>query len=219
MTDDTKNCDELAEYLEDRYLDLKDSVLVIHTKNNGEISESASGRAREELENLRMLANEIDDSSNRYKAIVSVLVLKEGWDVRNVTTILGLRAYSASANILPEQTLGRGLRRMYTNQTVKEKLCVVGTKAFMEFIESIQAEGVIIEKNPMGLGYKSNDPLIIQVDHENDKKNIDKLNIQIPILFPRVYRNFEKIKIFRYKQISIPNPLFIKIIATKREKK
>ena len=44
-----------------------------------------------------------------YKAIVSVLMLKEGWDVRNVTTIVGLRAYAAQSNILPEQTLGRGL--------------------------------------------------------------------------------------------------------------
>jgi superfamily II DNA or RNA helicase len=40
-------------------------------------------------------------------------MLKEGWDVRNVTTIVGLRAYAAKSNILPEQTLGRGLRRMY----------------------------------------------------------------------------------------------------------
>ena len=30
-----------------------------------------------------------------HKAIVSVLMLKEGWDVRNVTTIVGLRAYAA----------------------------------------------------------------------------------------------------------------------------
>ena len=34
-----------------------------------------------------------------YKAIVSVLMLKEGWDVKNVTTIVGLRAYSAKSNI------------------------------------------------------------------------------------------------------------------------
>ena len=37
MTDDTKNCDEVAEYLENTYPELKDAVLVIHTKNNGEI--------------------------------------------------------------------------------------------------------------------------------------------------------------------------------------
>ena len=39
LTDDTRNCDDVAEYLEGRYPDLKDGVLVIHTKNNGEISE------------------------------------------------------------------------------------------------------------------------------------------------------------------------------------
>jgi type III restriction enzyme len=35
-----------------------------------------------------------------------VLLLKEGWDVRNVTVIVGLRAYVAKSNLLPEQTLG-----------------------------------------------------------------------------------------------------------------
>ena len=40
MTDDTRNCDEVAEYLENRYSDLKDAVLVIHTKRNGEITEA-----------------------------------------------------------------------------------------------------------------------------------------------------------------------------------
>ena len=82
-------------------------------KNDGDISEAASGKSREELEILRKAANDIDGWSSPYKAIVSVLVLKEGWDVRNVTTIVGLRAFVAKSNILPEQTLGRGLRRMY----------------------------------------------------------------------------------------------------------
>ena len=53
MTDDTRNCDEVAEYLESRYPDLKDAVLVIHTKRNGEISEAASAKNKEELEKLR----------------------------------------------------------------------------------------------------------------------------------------------------------------------
>ena len=59
MTDDTRNCDDVAEYLEGRYSDLKDSVLVIHTKNNGEISEAQSGKAKDILESLRKEANEI----------------------------------------------------------------------------------------------------------------------------------------------------------------
>ena len=137
MTDDTRNCDEVAAYLENRYPDLGDGVLTIHTKQNGEISEAASSKAKDELEKLRKQANEIDDPASPYKAIVSVLVLKEGWDVRNVTTIVGLRAYSAQSNILPEQTLGRGLRRMYSGDA-EEYVSVVGTEAFMDFVESIQ---------------------------------------------------------------------------------
>ncbi len=46
MTDDIKNCDEVAEYLEGNFPELKDSVLVIHTKKNGEISEAAAGKAK-----------------------------------------------------------------------------------------------------------------------------------------------------------------------------
>ena len=113
MVDDTRNCDEVGAYLEKICPELQGAVLVIHTKNNGEISEAASGKNKEELEMLRKQSNEIDTWKSPYKAIVSVLMLKEGWDVRNVTTIVGLRAYAAKSNILPEQTLGRGLRRMY----------------------------------------------------------------------------------------------------------
>ena len=80
MTDDTRNCDEVAEYLESSYPELKDAVLVIHTQRNGEISEATSGKKKEELDELRKQANEIDSMGSPYKAIVSVLMLKEGWD-------------------------------------------------------------------------------------------------------------------------------------------
>ena len=196
MTDDTKNCDEVAEYLEMHNPDLKDAVLVIHTKNNGEISEASSGRAKEELEKLRIEANEIDSMASPYKAIVSVMMLKEGWDVRNVTTIVGLRPYSAKSNILPEQTLGRGLRKMYSGLAepaqAKETVSVIGTDAFMEFVESIQAEGVTLEQAPMGDGAEpgAGQSLVIEVDWGNKKKDIDDLDIEIPVLSPRIYREY-----------------------------
>ena len=192
MTDDTRNCDDVAEYLEGRYPDLKGSVLVIHTKNNGEISEVQSGKAKEELEGLRKQANEIDDAGNPYKAIISVMMLKEGWDVKNVTTIVGLRAYSAKSNILPEQTLGRGLRKMYPGGT-EEYVSVVGTNAFMDFVESIQAEGVVLERKAMGEGTAPKTPLVVEIDKENDKKDIDALDIEIPVLTPRVYREYKNL--------------------------
>jgi len=193
MTDDTRNCDEVAAFLEETYPDLKDATLVIHTKNNGEISESSTGKNKEELELLRKQANDIDGMDNRYKAIVSVLMLKEGWDVRNVTTIVGLRAYAAKSNILPEQTLGRGLRKMYPGDGVEEQVSVVGTAAFMEFVDSIRAEGVILERKPMGEGTQAKTPIVVEVDKENPKKDLEELDIEIPVLSPRVYREFKNL--------------------------
>jgi len=194
MTDDTRNCDDVAEYLRDTYPEFadKDTVLVIHTKNNGEISESATGRDKDELNKLRKQANEIDGVDSPYKAIISVMMLKEGWDVKNVTTIVGLRAYSAKSNILPEQTLGRGLRRMYPGD-VEEYVSVVGTNAFMEFVESIQAEGVVLERKAMGEGTGPKTPLVVEVDKENEKKDIAALDIEIPVLTPRVYREYKSL--------------------------
>ncbi len=192
MTDDTRNCDDVAEYLEGNYPDLKDAVLVIHTKKNGEIFESAAGKAKEVMEELRRQANEIDSMDSPYKAIISVMVLKEGWDVRNVTTIVGLRAYAAKSNILPEQTLGRGLRKMYPGD-VEEYVSVVGTSAFMDFVESIQAEGVVLERKPMGEGTEAKTPLVIEIDKENEKKDTETLDIEIPIMTPRIYREYKNL--------------------------
>ena len=192
MTDDTRNCDDVAAYLEGNYPDLQGAVLVIHTKNNGEISESTSGKSKDELDKLREQANAIDGQESPYKAIISVMVLKEGWDVRNVTTIVGLRAYAAQSNILPEQTLGRGLRKMYPGG-VEEYVSVVGTNAFMDFVESIQAEGVVLERKPMGEGTQAKTPLVVEVDQENEKKDIEALDIEIPVLTPRVYREYKNL--------------------------
>ena len=212
MTDDTKNCDEVAKYLEDTYSDLNGAVLVIHTKNNGEISETSSGKKDEELNRLRKAANEVDSNENPYKAIVSVLVLKEGWDVKNVTTIVGLRAYSSKSNILPEQTLGRGLRRMYRGQTdLTESVSVIGTDAFMDFVESIKSEGVELDKKKMGEGTAPKAPLVIEIDRENPKKDIPLLDIRIPVLTPRVfrdYKNFSDLDITKFDNKKFPVIIF-----------
>jgi type III restriction enzyme len=190
MVDDTRNCDDVGEYLEKICPELQGAVLVIHTKNNGEISEAASGKSKEELELLRKQSNLIDTWASPYKAIVSVLMLKEGWDVRNVTTIVGLRAFTAVSNILPEQTLGRGLRRMYFGSDVKETVSVMGTAAFMDFVESIQVEGVTFDTVPMGTGTTRKDSLVVEVDRSNEDKDIDALDIAIPKLARRFQREF-----------------------------
>jgi type III restriction enzyme len=57
MTDDTKNCDEVAEYIETSFADLKGAVLTIHTNKSGEISETVSGKNKDELDKLRKQSN------------------------------------------------------------------------------------------------------------------------------------------------------------------
>ena len=196
MVDDTRNCDDVGAYLEKICPELQHAVLVIHTKKNGEISDKPSNsKDKEELELLRRQANEIDSLKSPYKAIVSVLMLKEGWDVRNVTTIVGLRAYAAQSDILPEQTLGRGLRRMYFgNDVVRETVSVMGPPAFMDFVESIQSEGVTFEQVPMGGGTQRHESLIVEVDVENEDKNLAALDIPLPKLTRRYQREFKNLE-------------------------
>jgi type III restriction enzyme len=195
MTDDTRNCDEVAEYLRSRYPELggENGVLVIHTKNNGEISEASSGKSKEELDRLRQASREIDDPTSPYKAIVSVMVLREGWDVQNVVSLVGLRPYTSKARILPEQTLGRGLRRMFRGEPVQEKVSVIGTDAFMDFVESIKVEGVELEYQPMGERTGPKSPIVVEVDQGNRDKDIDRLDIELPQLAPRVQREYKNL--------------------------
>ncbi len=211
MTDDTRNCDDVASYLENTYSYLKGAVLAIHTKNNGEISEAQSGKKKEELDKLREQANKIDSLESPYKAIVSVLVLKEGWDVKNVTTIVGLRAYSSKSNILPEQALGRGLRLMYReNPDAEEKVSVIGTPAFMEFVESVEKEGVKLKIEEMGDKTEPKCPIIIEVDEQNPNKDLLKLDINIPVLTPRTFRD--------HKDLSLLAPSKFKFTKCKLKK-
>lgn len=194
MTMNTKEADQAAAFLEANYPKMKNSVLTIHTNTSGEIKESASSKKdKEELEKLRKAADDIDKDHSPYKAVVSVLMLREGWDVRNVATIVGLRPYGADSKILPEQTIGRGLRKMFSLDT-PEKLVIVGTPKFLEFVEELKTEGVEFQYSPMGKGTKGKSPVIVEVDKENPEKDLDKLDIPIPQMSPRIYREFKNLE-------------------------
>ncbi len=123
---------------------------------------------------------------------MSVLVLKEGWDVKNVTTIVGLRAFSSDDNILSEQTLGRGLRRI-KRDSEEEIVSIIGTQNFIDFIESVKEQGVEFDKKAMGGVQDEYDPILIEVDRENTKKDLVKLDIEVPLLTPKIYRAHEKL--------------------------
>ena len=133
MTDETKNADKVGKYLEERH-HLK--TLVIHTDKAGVITKKGLDEARE-------AARTID--TNEYQAIVSVMMLKEGWDVKNVCAIVPLRSYESA--ILAEQTLGRGLRRMSpAGVNWEEKLIVIDHPRFRDLWNAeIQSEDLDIE--------------------------------------------------------------------------
>ena len=186
MTDDTKNCDALAEHLEVAYPDLfGGAVLTIHTNRKGDINKG-------DLEDLREKARDIDKPGSPYKAIVSVLMLREGWDVRSVTTIVGLRSYSAKSEILPEQTVGRGLRLMYSpheGEEAEESVSVVGTGAFLDFVEKLRQEDVELRERPMNLDNPLPEQVVVMVDFENrTPEDLIAHDIRIPVLPDSVRR-------------------------------
>jgi len=121
MTDTTRHADQVGKYLEQER-GFKGRVLVIHTDRNGNVTKT-------DLKSLREAARDID--TNQYEIIVSVMMLKEGWDVKNVIVIVPLRAFTSE--LLPEQTLGRGLRRMFPhNDLIDEPLIVIDHPKFRQ---------------------------------------------------------------------------------------
>lgn len=203
MTTTTTEADEVGEYLERTYSELTDKVLVIHTKSNGEISETNAKSA--DLDLLRRASREIDSSSSPFLAVVSVLMLREGWDVQNVVSMVGLRPYSAESKILPEQTLGRGLRRMFRGDPdIREFVSVIGTPAFLEFVEQIQSEGVELDYVPMGTGTECPGPLVVEVEKDNEKKEPSELEIELPVLSRRLARDGKNLEDLDVSKLPTP---------------
>lgn len=192
MTDTTDHADDVGEYLQKRYPEFEgsDTVLVIHTKANGELSETAANE--NELRKLRQRSNNLDQPGDKCVAVVSVMMLREGWDVQSVCTIVGLRAFTTKSNILPEQTLGRGLRLMFRNdppQGGPEEVSVVGVETFMKFVGEIKAEGVELNYVPMGRATRPKAPSVVQLAPEHSGLS-DPLDIALPVLEPRIYYDY-----------------------------
>jgi type III restriction enzyme len=144
MAEDTAAADQIAQYL-DTLPDLTGRVLTIHVNLSGR---GVGDIRKDDLEEARRFARSADDPDQPYRAIVSVLMLREGWDVRNVTVIVPLRPYTASARILPEQTLGRGLRRITPpGSGVEERVVIIEHEAFRALWDTELAElGIELER-------------------------------------------------------------------------
>ena len=181
MAEKNVYADALGEYLwKTEEFGFKGSeVLVIHTDNTGEVR-------RGDIDKARQAARDIDKAESKIKAIVSVMMLREGWDVRNVTVVLGLRPFTAKAEILPEQVIGRGLRLMtQVSPDQMQTLEVLGTRNLLKVLrDQLKTEGVGVastDTNPPP-------PVIIEPVQERLK-----YDIAIPITKPSLKHDFRKL--------------------------
>ena len=139
MAEKTVHSDAIGEYLwKTKEFGLKKAeILVIHTDTAGKIT-------KKDLDMARAAARDVDRAESKIKVIVSVMMLREGWDVRNVTVVLGLRPFTARAEILPEQVIGRGLRLVaQVSPDRTQTLEVLGTRNLLSVLRTqLEAEGV-----------------------------------------------------------------------------
>nr|MBC7244610.1 DEAD/DEAH box helicase family protein [Chloroflexota bacterium] len=193
MTEDAAAANEIADYLDSNAFPLlKGRVLNIHTRLRGRVKtvlrggrtfkefvENETAMKPDDLRALREMSRELDSPDSKFRCVVSVMMLREGWDVRNVTTIVPLRPYSAKSGILPEQTLGRGLRRMFPLGDTPELVTVIEHPAFRKLYEDeLTQEGLDIAVLPVREVFKQT--VTIFVDHEH--KDVEALEIEIPLV-------------------------------------
>ena len=193
MCENTAAADQIARRLNaDPIFDgLNGKTINLHTNLKGRIrkrniggqtisvfEESEKSINDEDLRAIRSISRALDRPDSPYACIVSVLMLREGWDVRNVTTIVPLRPYSSKANILPEQTLGRGLRRMTPPGSANELVTVIEHPAFTNlYQQELEQEGLDLQVIDSGRV----PPTTVSI-FPDECKDWQTLNIHIPFL-------------------------------------
>lgn len=194
MCENTEAADQIANRLntDEVFKELNGKTINLHTNLKGKIKKVGRGQnarmefvenekeiSDEDLKELRKLSRELDHNTSPYSCIVSVLMLREGWDVRNVTTVVPLRAFSSKANILPEQTLGRGLRRMTPPGGANELVTVIDHPAFASlYQQELAQEGLPIEIIDVDKIPKTT----VSIYPDETRKDIKALDVQIPRL-------------------------------------
>ncbi|MBP7763767.1 MAG: DEAD/DEAH box helicase family protein [Syntrophaceae bacterium] len=107
-----------------------------------QVDSSKTGREEEEMIE-RLL--QVESTSEPTEIVIHVNMLKEGWDVTNLYTIVPLRA--ANARILIEQSIGRGLRLPYGKRTgvmAVDRLNIVAHDKFQEIIDEANRPDSVI---------------------------------------------------------------------------
>lgn len=117
LAENTEVADLVAEHLanltDERGRNYRQQILVIHSKGKGEMSEKDWEGYRRPLETL-----DEPEEINPIRVVVSVLMLREGFDTQNVAVVVVLR--SAKADLLLEQIVGRGVRLMFPEHKYPE---------------------------------------------------------------------------------------------------
>ena len=129
------------EFKEGKYAD---KVIMVHSNQSG----------AEKEENIRLLLD-VERPENPVEIVIHVNILKEGWDVNNLYTIVPLR--TATSKTLREQTVGRGLRLPFGRRTGEKMVDSVTITAHDKFDEIVQeaqrgdsifkADGIIYAEN------------------------------------------------------------------------
>lgn len=162
MSEDTSVTPFIEEFLKGEGLGEED-VMRVDSNKKGEVSEDEWFEIKQRLFNI--------DKHSQPKVIVSVLMLREGFDVNNICVIVPLR--SSSAPILLEQTIGRGLRIMWREPEFEEiksenrkrllvekkeptsyidLLTIIEHPAFIQFYDELLKEGLLgeLDHDPKG---------------------------------------------------------------------
>jgi len=124
---------ESERFFEGRY---KGKVMYIHSNQRGE----------EKEENIQKLLG-LEKEDNLIEIVIHVYMLKEGWDVTNLYTIIPLNA--SHSQILTEQTIGRGLRLPYGARTGVEKvdkLTIIAHDRFQSIVDAANDPNSIIRQ-------------------------------------------------------------------------
>lgn len=188
MCEDTNVAPFVTEFLRDEGLSEED-VMQIDSGKKEFLGEKDWQAVKQRLFSV--------DEHSKPKVIVSVLMLREGFDVNNICVIIPLRA--AAAPILLEQTIGRGLRLMWREpeyQDIKKEnlmrlivekkepnsyldlLTIIEHPAFVQFYDDLLAEGLAteIERDP-GDGNPLGDLIKVGLKENYKKYDMHWVNI------------------------------------------
>ncbi len=138
---DTDHANELKQRIEaDDFFDgqYKNKVITVHSAQRGE----------EKDETVKQLLT-VEDPDNETEIVIHVNMLKEGWDVTNLYTIVPLRA--ANSKTLVEQSIGRGLRLPYGKRVADpanpevDMLTIVAHDKFKEIVDEARNPDSILK--------------------------------------------------------------------------